>query len=88
MEENYTIKNMNKELNNKIIHYEEKENKLNKDQEIISDNMDYIKKYKMNEEKERLNLLEEIKNLQKLNDQIIKEKNSLLLDLQNKDLIF
>ena len=86
IEESYNYKNRCNKLEKIIQNYKNTETELNKEREIIKDNIDYIKKSKINEENERLYLLEEIEKIKKINIQLIKEKNILQLDSQNKDI--
>ena len=87
IDENFNLKNKINEMENIIQDYKNFENKLIEEREKVKDEIDFIKQFKINEEKERKILLKEKENLEILNHQLLKEKNSLLSDLHNKDLI-
>ena len=87
VEENYVLKNKYNEKVNIIKKYKDKEIKLNKEKEIVKDNIDYIEKSKIYAENERKFLIEEKEDLKNINEQLINEKSILLSDLQNKDLL-
>ena len=87
IDENFNLKNKINEMENIIQDYKNFENKLIEEREKVKDEIDFIKQFKINEEKERKILLKEKENLEILNHQLLKEKNLLLSDLHNKDLI-